>query len=64
MCGHQVPCTCPEYLDKLSEGELRNLRLEFAKIYPHMNWFERRYRRKEAALVNAALKQRFGYHIA
>lgn len=31
-CEHEVPCTCDEYLEKLTLDQLLNLRIEFGKI--------------------------------
>jgi len=36
-CGHQVPCTCSEYLNRLNVEQLENLRTEFGRVVVNDN---------------------------
>lgn len=31
-CGHERPCTCPEFLYSLDVNQLENLRIEFGRV--------------------------------
>lgn len=31
-CMHEIPCTCDEYLEKITEDQLLNLRIEFGRV--------------------------------
>ena len=69
-CQHEVPCTCLEYLDRLTEEQLVNLRGQLGKVValsrrpwsPFLTyWFDKRRAQQEVAAVNAVLKRKFGF---
>lgn len=67
-CQHEVPCTCDEYLNRLTEKELLNLRIQFGRvptINDKFNSFRcnKRKATREVKEVNQVLAKKFRYVI-
>lgn len=65
-CEHEVPCTCPEFLNRLSKKQLENLRVQFGKVVVDSRfqdrlslWLDKRQARRMAAKVNHVLGEKF-----
>ena len=57
-CHHEVPCTCDEYLNRLTEAGLGNLIIQFSKDT------DRRQAKRDVRAVKRVLKEKFHVTIA